>query len=251
MVLSSTLSTLNTMKATCNMTNTTLNYLTPFQVVSYVEGMENRLLDGQRLSVVRWKTPSHELGNPAYKKQSAVCASVPAISLSLHSPECLREAMQDALVEIQDKAIRAHVEQELKATPGISLSSIVLPSSVGTPEGLAAFCSAVAISSRLSKDSLEKWFDSFLSGPLVDLVVSKLPPETENSAEVAVAQVMKAKAAILTLASPRTAMPRQVAVQLQKAIALAPQGDRTKEQLGKKLELFINPPGMAELELAI
>lgn len=232
------------------MSNTTLNYLVPFTPVYYVEGMEKRVMEGYRLSLIRWKTPSKEVKNAAYKKLASVCVPVPSISLTV-VPDCLANAMSEAISELQDKAIRSIVAGKLEEDGSYPLTSIVIPEALGTPAGLAAWQAVEAASGRLSKDSLSSWFDAVLADALVDAVSSRLDANDPTSPEKAVKQVEAAKIAIVALASPRAAMSVAVAMQLKKAIAFAPSGDKTRQQLDAKLEIFINPPSTEELMLSL
>lgn len=223
--------------------------LTPFHCVMYVEGMEERVPSDHRLSVIRWKTPKEELKNKDYVRRPTVCVALPMVLLSL-TPDCLASAMQDALGEMQDAAVREVVAAAIEATPGVNLSTIRIPEELGTPSGLAKWASTKAVSARLSTKGLEEWFDGVMAAPLVDLVTSKLPEDTPHLAEVAVAQVAKAREAIVKLASPRVTMPPAIAAQLARAIgATVASNDRTRKQLEERLAFFINPPKTEELLL--
>lgn len=230
-------------------TQSTLNYLRPFQPVMYVDGMENRVMEGYRLSVITWKHTEKQAATPGYQRKPTVCVAMPRIALVVE-PECLQAAMLEALEKLQDQAVRDCIAGAIEVESGINIQSITIPQELGTAAGLAASASAKAATGRLSKDSLNSWFDARIAGPLVDAVVANLPADS-GAAELAVKQVEKAKLAIASLASPRVTMPRRVAEQLQKAINMAPEGDKVREQLTKKLDFFINPPSAGELELSI
>lgn len=239
------------------MTNTVNATLTPFQVVMYTEGAESRVPQGYRLSLIRWKMPTEKelKANPGALKKPNVCVALPGLSLAV-VPACLAVALQEALEDIQDNAVRSFITGKIEETSGVNLASLVVPAELGTAEGLRDYAAKKTISARLSGDSLGAWFDSRMSGPLVDLVVSKLEG-TEGAAEIAVGQVVKARAAIVALASPRAVMPQAVAMQLAKAIGATVlkdgegRGDKTVESLMKKLEFFINPPKAEELLLSL
>lgn len=229
-----------------------LNYLHPNKVVMYTQGMENKVLEGYRLSVIRWKAPSEKMvaKGKEDKKHPALAVPVTAIAMTV-MPQVLQEAMIEALQDMQDAAIRKHIEEKITELPGINYSIITIPEELGTPVGLAAFLSAKAESARLSKDGLTKWFDAVIADALVDAVASRLPPDTQHREEVAASQVEKAREAIISLASPRTNMPPNVAKTLLRAMQYAPSGDRTRGQLEVKLAIFANPPTLGELELAL
>ena len=244
------------------MSTSLLNYLTPLKLYDYVEGMETRCLAAHRLSVVRWKTPTAQVNNPNYKKLPTVCCSLPSVSLSC-APDVLQAAMQAALEDMQDAAVRSTIAQAVENNSRASLLAVVIPSELGTAEGLAAFASAQAASGRLSKEGLAAWFTSSLAAPLTEALVDRLvevataesldgsleDSEALRIEEAAKAQVAKAKAAIEALASPRANMSPMVAKQLQKALSFAPSGDRVRKQLEAKLEVFINPKVAEELLL--
>lgn len=214
----------------------------------YVDGMEGRVMDGYRLSVISWKHTEKQAAQAGYQRKPTVCVAMPCIAVAVE-PECLQAAMLEALEKLQDAAIRDVVVAALEVESGINIQAIHIPQELGTAAGLAAQAQAKAATGRLSKDSLSSWFDARIAGALVDAVVANLPDGT--APEVAVKQVEKAKLAIASLASPRVTMPRKVAEQLQKAINMAPRGDKVAEQLTKKLDFFINPPSASELELSI
>jgi hypothetical protein len=216
----------------------------------YVDGMENKVMEGYRLSVIRWKTPTAELKNPAYKKTPTLCVPLPALPVSV-MPVALQVAMQEAVDDIQDAAVRSFISQEIENKPGINLVSIMVPEKLGTHEGIAEFAAAKAASGRLSKESLGAWFDAILADSLVDAIIARLPPDTEDAASVAVAQIAGARTAVVGLASPRANIPQRVAVQLLKAVCMAPKGDKTRAALEVKLGLFANPPSAEELLLSL
>lgn len=224
-----------------------LNYLRPLHVVMYVEGMENKVMDGQRLSVVRWKTPQDKMKDKTYVKPSNVAVPLPKVVLSV-TPDCLQSAMIEAIEALQDAAVRKFITDKMIEVPGINLASIVIPEEIGTAEGLASFSQSQASSGRLSKEGLSNWFDAVIADALVDLVIGKNPALT---AEQAVGQVEKAKTVLCSLASPRTAMPVSVATQLLKAVQVAPASDKVRMQLETKLDGYINPPSTEELLLSL
>lgn len=222
----------------------------PFVPVMYVDGMEARMPAGMRLSVVRWKVTKEAKARGETQKKPTVAVMLPLVSLSV-VPECLASAVTSAIEEMQDAAVRSHVAAALEADSSLPVGQIKIPEGLGTPQGLAMFAAAQAASGRLSKEGLEVWFDGMLQDKLLDLVLTRMDPTTENKEEVAVKQVLKAREAIISLASPRTSLSKLVAIQLQKAVALVVAGDKTREQLWSKLEIFANPPSTEELLLNI
>lgn len=221
-----------------------LNYLVPFAVTYYKEGMEARVPASHRCSILWFKTPAKEVGNSAYVRTPTLCVALPSISLSV-TPVALQDAMVAALEEMQDSAIRSFITRSIEEHSGVGLSTLTVPQELGTASGVAAASLAKAPSLRLTKEGIEKWFSSEIEVPLVELVASRLP--SSSPPEIAVAQAMKAKAALASLAGSRTVMPQSVALALQKALSLAPEGNRMKVQLMGKLEPFANPPSSEEL----
>lgn len=204
-------------------------------------------MSGYRLAVVRFKTPKEKMNDPAYRRTPTMCVSLPVIELSI-TPVCLSSALSVALAGMQDDALRSVVANAIEEFPGINLVSIEVPLALGTAEGLAGLVSSTATRGRVSAASLGAWFDAVLCDPLLDLLMTKIPASAE-APEIAVRQVEGAKKAICALASPRSTMPGAVAIQLRKAVSLAPVGDRMRVFIDGKLELFINPPASAELLL--
>lgn len=211
-----------------------------YHVIMYVDGMEDRVSENSRLSVLRWKTEK-ETG----KKLPTLAVIVPEIKLMV-APSCLQEAMQDAFEDMQDVAIRKSILQSIEENPGINVASLTVPESIGTPEGVANFNLEGKESKRLSKVKLENWFASEIKEPL-ELALAGIEGITEEKHSVAMKQH---KELIIALASPKAVMKPSLARQLQKAINLASEGDRIKKQLNDKLEGFINPK-MKEEEMLL
>lgn len=224
--------------------STHLNYLTPFAITYYKEGMESRAPTEHRCSVLWFKTPQKEVKNPEYVRTPTLCVALPSIALTVE-PVALQGAMVAAFEEMQDSAVRSFITRELERSSGVGLSTLVVPQELGTASGVAAASLSKATSLRLTKEGIEKWFSEELEVQLVELVASRLP--ASSPPEVAVAQAMKAKVALASLAGSRTVMPQSVAVALQKALSLAPEGNRMKVQLMGKLEPFAKPPSSEEL----
>lgn len=246
-MLSYTLVTSLSNKEHSVMTSTTqsnLNYLVPFAVTYYKEGMEERVPASHRCSILWFKTPQKEVGNSSYVRTPTLCVALPAISITV-TPTSLQDAMVAALEEMQDSAVRSFITRSTEGSSGVGLSTLVVPQELGTASGVAAASLAKAPSLRLTKEGIEKWFTSEIEVQLVELVASKLP--ASSPPEVAVAQAQKAKVALSSLAGSRTVMPQVVAIALQKALSLAPEGNRMKVQLMGKLEVFANPPSSEEL----
>lgn len=220
--------------------------LTPFQVVMYVEGMENRVTASDRLSVIRWKTPKDKMSDTSYRKQPTLCVAIPVIEFEVE-PACLVEAMKQAIEDMQDNAIRDVITTEIEAQPGMNLATILIPRELGTPSGLAAWSAKKVISGRLSTELLTQWFASTLQAPL-EVALAGIEGISEVQHTKAVAQH---KMLVISLASPRAVMNPKIAAQLQKAINLVPVGDKVRNQLNTKLELFINPVSANELLLSL
>lgn len=191
-------------------------------------------LTGQRLVTVTFKTPKDAPAN--FVKPANVCISIPVIAVQVNPVE-LQAAMQESLEGLQDALIRNMYVQSLDAKKPLTQ---LTDAAIGYA-AIKAFAEEEAISKRLTKDSIAAFFDSAISGDLMLALANamKLPNEMskEQSAKLDAA-VNQYRELVVSLASPRASIAPKIAEQMEKAIVLAPEGDRMRGLLLNKLETF-------------
>jgi len=193
-----------------------------------------KALDGQRLVTVSFKTPSEPA--PGFVKPANVCVSIPVIAVQV-SPVELQAAMQEQLEGLQDALIRSLYLASLESrTPLTQLSD----SAIGYA-ALKQFAEAEAISKRLTKDAVSLWFDAAVSSDLMLALANamKLPDEMNEEQQAKLdAALTQYKALVTSLASPKASIAPRIAEQMEKAIILAPEGDRMRKLLLSKVQSF-------------
>jgi len=191
-------------------------------------------LDGQRLVTVTFKTPSQpEVG---FVKPANVCVSIPVIAVQV-SPVELQNAMQEQLESLQDALIRSLYLQSLEEKKPITQLS---DSMIGYA-ALKTYAEAEALSKRLTKDAIAAWFDSAISSDLMLALANamKLPNEMNAAQQSRLdAALTQYKALVTSLASPKASIAPRIAEQMEKAIVLAPEGDRMRKLLLSKVQGF-------------
>lgn len=209
----------------------------PYQVQHLTNSSASYLPAGHRLAEITWKTPTNEKNNAAYKKPASTCVAIPLINLTIQ-PSVLQTALIAAFEALQDAVIRHHISQHLLRDSAMNLATIIIPSDILTPEGVAAFQAAQATSAKLSKELLATWFDCSIKDQLEEKLA--LIPGMDEKKLIAV--MLQHKTLICDLASPRAAMNEDLARKLQRAINLAPDPtDKIYAALNKKLEGFMKP----------
>lgn len=198
-------------------------------VVSYVAGV-TKPLNGQRLSVVFWKT-----GKDGIKPESK-CVSIPKIEgitpeeLQLMIPHCI-----ELLAQAQNKIIREAIEAKKTTILGEDITvakCIAYLNEVGTSES----------SERLTAASLSAWYDSVLADSVMLAVSDKLGiGEAPSDAESAKVESIcnKYKDTISKLASGAFKLPPDYATLVKKVVSMAPAEDTVRSKLEGKLDKMI------------
>src|SRR6266850_912819 len=191
-------------------------------------------LDGQRLVTVTFKTPSEP--KQGFVKHANVCVSIPQIAVQVNPVE-LQAAMQEQLEQLQDALIRSlYIASCESKTPLTQVSD----TSIGY-SALKAFAEAEAISKRLTKDAISAWFDSAVSSDLMLALANAMKLPNEMNAEQSKkldAALSQYKSLVTSLASPKASIAPKIAEQMEKAIVLAPEGDRMRGLLLQKVQGF-------------
>lgn len=202
-----------------------------------------------RLAILRWKKTD---SNP--KPHPAICIQVPVTSIVIE-PAILEKSLSAQFQELQDIVLRSHVE-----TSGIDtvLAAKAIPATICNPEAVAAFQEAETESKRLSKDSLEKWYDNYVSDNLLLTLANKAGfgtdpnyPITDDQLSTLNKTIAVTKTAIASLAGPRSSYPVNTINQLQKVIRLSTKegSDDIATALNAKLTKMLEPVATIELDL--
>lgn len=196
-------------------------------------GNEKALTD-QRLVTVSFKTPKDAPID--FVKPANVCVSIPLIAVQVNPAE-LQQAMQEQLENLQDSLIRSLYIASCEAKAPLKQ---ITDSQIGYA-ALKAFAEQEAMSKRLTKDAISVWFDSSVSSDLMLALANamKIPnnPDAEQSAKLEKA-LTQYKELVTSLASPKASIAPKIAEQMEKAIVLAPEGDRMRGLLLQKVQGF-------------
>lgn len=186
-----------------------------------------------RLSVIRWKATEKQP-----KPHAAVSVSVPRISI-LAEPTILQSALQAQTDELQDRVVRELIEANSNKLTPISATSV-------DADAIAAFCARENESKRLSKDSVEAWFNQYCADNLMLALASKFNKPASELTELELQQlnnnVKNACTMLASLAGPRSSYPPSTLQQLQKVITLSDEtGKELQQQLMAKITSLLQP----------
>jgi hypothetical protein len=183
---------------------------------------KNKPKDGHRLSVITFKTPGAKVDpkspdyDPNYKRPEARCISVPKLEMSC-TPQILKDALQQALEDLQDAKIRQLVVAELEQGKNVIT---ILDVQIGF-EALAEFAALEAANGKLNKDAIDEWFEADVANQLTLALANamKLPdnPAPEQEKTLAAAVTMY-KDVFKTLAAPKAGLSPAIAKQMKKAL---------------------------------
>jgi hypothetical protein len=122
-------------------------------VVSFVSG-KSEALTGQRLVVAKYKSTAK---TPA--KYPNVCASIPPLALESISdiPDALLPHINSWILEQQDGLFKSVYESNGGVLTTVSDDELGIPAIIG-------YLSAVSVSGRLTKESIESWYKSEMEG---------------------------------------------------------------------------------------
>lgn len=194
------------------------------------------------LHVMRWKKTD---SNP--KPHATVCISVPQIKVDIH-PACLQQGLQDAVNEMQKSMILTELEARLDRKEKIIDSFVTNHDETA----LANWSAQEAISKRLSKESLNIWFDTMMDQAIQKHFASKggyeyddCNPEQKQKLITISAQY---KQMVSSLASPRANYAPTILKTLETAITKADDDGIIKPALLKKLTDLQKPISEAILE---
>lgn len=180
---------------------------------------KNSPFHNQRLSVISFKTPSDKKDDPDYKRPEARCVSIPKLEISV-TPQVLKDALQDAVEDLQDACIRKIVVDALAEGKNV----ITIMDAQINFESLAEFAKLEAANGKLNKDIIALWFDEDVGDQLTLALAAamKLPeiPSTEEEKKLATA-VTNYRNLFQSMAAPKAGLSPKIALQMQKALGVA------------------------------
>ena len=196
-------------------------------VVTYSESMLPA--DGMRLYVCRWKETKKADGTKQAAKQS-VAVQVPQARLGEVKPVVLADALNDALLELQDGLLRKLIED----------GKIAIKWSDVDFEAIAAYAASVSQSKKLSKAVIASWFDASIADKLLVALHAAfgLPQDLNDvQARKLMLAVDQHKQEFLKLAAPSPAIAVKTATSLMRAVSKLVEDDDSIGQVVKqKLE---------------
>lgn len=189
-----------------------------------------------RLVVLRWKETEKK------KAHAARCVSIPKLDVSV-TPAILGQSLTDAFYELQDTIIRELVEKHLATHPNEIAQTI--DDADYSYEAVAAWSQAQAISKRLSKETIEQWFDHNLRDNLM-VALANANNIGDDATPEQLARITKAtsnyRTVIANLASPRANYDETEVRKLQKALSNSEStDDPIYLALNSRLTKFLEP----------
>lgn len=212
------------------------NVFSKHSVTGYVSG-QTKPAAGQRLASFNWKTSSDKDSIWFGKKRDSKAVSLPTIAVKeiVDNIHMLAPVVIHYLHSIQDKLIRAKLEASSDAE-WISDSEISLTSIIDYLEDSDE-------SGRLTKAGIEEWFATNVADSLMVQLAERLGVSEQATPEELgkIEAVMAAfKGKISALAGGKTSYDAKTATQLQKAVALAPEGDVIADRMVARLQKMID-----------
>lgn len=208
-----------------------------YDVVKYTG--DNKPKEGHRLSIITFKTPQKEKGNAAYKKPDNLCVSIPQLQVK-SVPDSLSSAWQACFEDLQDACIRSLlVNEDGEVIPS---KKFILDAEIDFA-ACAAYAATSAVSGKLTKEVIGKWFDANLEEKLtVALANAMHMPDTPSAEETQKldAILRQHRDALSACAATIPNLPPKTAKSLAAAVALA-EDDRIKQSLAAKLHKLANP----------
>lgn len=204
-----------------------INNVTTYTLQPFYAGKSQPNGPNDRLSKAVWK------GRGVTPRQS-LCASVPRIdSFTEEEVSQLLPYFIDLVETVQDRLLKDRAEQgaEEVSEEEISVSAV------------ATYLEEQQKGTRLSKEEILAWFDTFLAGPLHAAIVKKITlgkKPTPVQSQQAVEALGEYKERLSSLAGGRTEYPEAVAEKLQKAVDLLDlEEDAIADKLHRRLEAMI------------
>jgi len=208
-------------------------------LVTAFDSAKSQALSGQRLAKIRYKTTAKQKA-----KFPSVCVSVPPLADSeiMDNLPALKVHIRAMLEAAQDGVIRSLYETSDGTLTSVQDSDISVQACIG-------YLVAESEGSRLTKETIEAWFDSSLAEYVTALIAEKLGYGDELSPEQEATvgkHVRGYKDMYSSLAGGKTMyQPNQIA-SLRKVLGLV-DTDEIAGKLDARLSGMLNKPKMEEL----
>ena len=208
-------------------------------LVTAFDSAKSQALSGQRLAKIRYKTTAKQAA-----KFPSVCVSVPPLADSeiMDNLPALKVHIRAMLEQAQDGVIRSLYEAAGGNLTSVQDSDISVAACIG-------YLNAEAEGGRLTKETIESWFDSSLAEYVTALIAEKLgysddlTPEQEHTIS---RHVKGYKDMYSALAGGKTMyQPNQIA-SLRKVLGLVDTDDLATK-LDARLTGMLSKPKMEDL----
>lgn len=204
--------------------------------VSNYESGKSKPFTGQRMSVHTWKTVKDKDSIMFGIKRDSKFVSLPLIkedevktNLPLIMPHVI-----EMLHKVQDKIIKEKLESDNNV---VSISNDLINMS-----SIIEYLNDSNDSGRLTKESVSTWFGETIEASLAVSLAEKLGASenpTKEQSDKIMAIVGEFKNKISGLAGGKTNYAPKVAMQLQKALAFAPENDSLAIRFNDRLQKMI------------
>ena len=208
-------------------------------LVTAFDSAKSQALTGQRLAKIRYKTTAKQAA-----KFPSVCVSVPPLvdSEIMDNLPALKVHIRAMLEAAQDGVIRSLYESAGGALSSVQDSDISVVACIG-------YMNAESEGGRLTKETIDAWFDASLGEYVTALIVEKLgygedlTPEQEHTVS---RHVRGYKDMYSALAGGKTIyQPNQIG-SLRRVLALVDSSE-VGEKLEARLQSMLSKPKMEEL----
>lgn len=205
--------------------------------VSKYESGKSKPFTGQRMSVHTWKTNQDKTSIHFGIKKESKFVSLPVITedaVKTNLPLLMPHIIDLLLHKVQDKLIKEQLEASDNVV-SISNDSISMTA-------ILEYLDNSGESGRLTKESVSTWFGETIEASLAVSLAEKLGASenpTKEQSDKIMAIVGEFKNKISGLAGGKTNYAPKVAMQLQKALAFAPENDSLAARFNDRLQKMI------------
>lgn len=202
-------------------------------VVAYVAGT-TKPFSGQRLSKVTYKTITDKDSAMYGIKRDSKCVSLPPVASNdvIANVQILAPVIAEYLQTVQDKIVRERIDC---GAASISVQEISIAACI-------EWLDSNNESGRITKDSVNQWFDTEISDNLAMVLAEKLgvsavPTDAESKQVELVLSTFRDK--ISSLAGGKTSYEPKLCTSLLKVLELAPSGDAMASRFVVRLNKMI------------
>lgn len=215
-----------------------MSVISSFHSVDVFNAASSKPCDGQRLVVIHYKSRKDESGK-ILPKFPSLCVSIPFIRLTVSAGSennaaisAINAATISLWESIQDAVIRQLIDQRRgKENPSTSAKLNISDDEISLAS-CAQFAAATG-NGKLSAESINQWFDSYLTEPLMAALLASDSTRTDDQIT---AILTNYRLALSKLAAVQPGLNAATQQQLRKAIAHSPEGDQMAERLITKLD---------------